>query len=113
MIRACSLMLAGSLLLAQPSSVAARCYGSGPTFRCDPIISESLRRKSLVLPNRYAPKPEYRYEFKSRHYPSPVGGGTYRYDYKDNFGRYKGTIRTTPYGTTHRGRWRQAGPRQR
>ena len=50
------LLLAGGVLLLLPPSVSARCDGTGATFRCDPIISESLRRKSLGLPNRYTPK---------------------------------------------------------
>ena len=102
------LLLAGSLLLALPSPVSARCYGSGATFRCDPIISDSLRRQSQGLPPRYAPKSSNRYRYEGNTYSTPSGLSIHRYKYKSPTGRtYKGKIETFPSGTVrHRGSWK-------
>ena len=105
-----ALLIAGSAILTHPTNIAARCYPIGtPQFRCDPIISESLRRKSLGLPNRYPPKssPQYRYEGNTFTLPS-TGATVHRYTYKDGLGNtYKGEIETFPGGAVrYRGRWR-------
>ena len=103
------LLLAGGVLLLLPPSVSARCYGTGVTFRCDPVISESLRRKSLGLPPRYTPRsaPRYRYEGSTFTLPS-TGATVHRYKFKDGRGNtYRGKIETFPGGTVrHHGSWR-------
>ena len=54
---ACVFLLAGSLLFALPPPVTARCYDVGtPTFRCDPIMSDVLRRKMQGLPPLVTPR---------------------------------------------------------
>ena len=105
--RAPALMLAGGLLLALPATVSARCSGSGPTFRCDPIISESLRRQSLDLPKRYTPRKSYEYRGNTYRAPS-TGAMIHRYRYKSPAGRtYKGKIQSLPGGSyRHKGSWK-------
>ena len=44
-VSAGALLLVGSVMLALPPSVSARCSVSGATFRCDPIISDALRKR--------------------------------------------------------------------
>lgn len=101
-------LLVGGMLLTLPTAATARCSGSGATFRCDPIVSESLRRKALGLPPRYAPTKPRRYKYEGRTYSTPSGAWTHRYTYKDGLGdTYKGTIESLPGGTVrHRGSWR-------
>ncbi len=105
---AVALLLVGGALLTHPTNVSARCYGSGANFRCDPIISESLRRKSLGLPNRYAPRTSRPYSYTGRTYSTPSGLSRHSYKYKSPSGKtYKGTIETFPGGAVrHRGRWK-------
>ena len=96
---AVALVFIGGAILTHPPAAAARCYGSGASFRCDPIISDSLRRKSLGLPNRYAPRSSRPYSYKGRTYSTPSGMTMHRYKYKSPNGRtYKGKIETFPGG---------------
>jgi len=102
-------LFAGSLLLALPSPADARCSGSGPTFRCDPIMSESLKRKSLGLPPRYTPRSSTRYSYEGNTFTVPSTGATFhRYRYKSPSGRtYRGKTTVLPGGSyQHRGSWR-------
>ena len=101
-------ILVGGILLTVPTTVAARCSGSGPTFRCDPIVSESLRRKYEGLPPRYAPTKPRRYKYEGRTYTTPSGASIHRYKYKSPSGRrYKGTNKSLPGGSySHKGRWK-------
>ena len=102
-----ALLLIVGAILTHPTTVSARCYGSGANFRCDPIISESLRRKSLGLPNRYTPKSSGRYKYEGRTFSLPSGLSMHRYKYKSGGRTYKGTIETFPGGAVrHRGRWK-------
>ena len=97
------------LLFALPPPADARCTGSGPTFRCDPIVSDVLRRKSLGLPPRVTPRSERRYEYRGHTFTVPsTGASVHRYTYKSPSGRtYRGKIETFPGGTIrHRGSWR-------
>ena len=105
---AVALLLVGGAILTQPTNVSARCYGSGASFRCDPIISESLRRKSLGLPNRYTPRSSGRYKYEGNTYSTRSGLSLHRYKYKSPSGRtYKGKIETFPGGAVrHRGSWK-------
>ena len=98
-------ILAGGILLTLPTTAVARCSGSGPTFRCDPIISESLRRKAQGLPPRHTPTKPRRYKYEGNTYSTPSGAWTHRYTYEDGLGNtYKGTIESLPGGTVrHRG----------
>ena len=100
-------ILVGGVLLTLPTTAAARCYGSGVTFRCDPTISESLRRQSQGLPNRYTTPRRYKYEGNTFTLPS-TGATIHRYTYKDGLGNtYRGKMESLPGGTVrHRGRWR-------
>lgn len=84
------LMLAGSLLLALPPPTEARCYGSGATFRCDPIISDSLRHKSQGLPPRYTPRSSRSYKYDGNTYSTQSGASIHRYKYKTPSGTYRG-----------------------
>ena len=95
-------MLVGGVLLTFPAHVSAGDYGR------DPIISDSLRRKSLGLPNRYAPKSSTRYRYEGNTLTSPSGSVTHRYKYRDGLGNtYKGKIETFPGGAyRHRGSWK-------
>ena len=79
---ALTVLLMGSLLLSLPADAIARCSGSGPTFRCDPIISDSLRRKSQGLPPRYTPRTSKSYKHESYTYTTPRGSTLHRYKYK-------------------------------
>ena len=102
-------MIAGGLLLTLPTNAVARCSGSGPTFRCDPIVSESLRRRYNGLPPRYTtPSTPKKYQYEGRTYSAPSGALLHRYTHKDGLGNtYKGTIESLPSGTVrHRGSWR-------
>ena len=101
-------MLVGGILLSLPTNAVARCSGSGPTFRCDPIVSESLRRKAQGLPPRYAPTKSRRSAYEGRTYSTPSGALTHRYTYKDGLGNTdKGMIESLPGGTVrHRDSWR-------
>lgn len=101
-------ILIGGLLLTLPTNAVARCSGSGATFRCDPIVSESLRRKYEGLPPRYAPMKPQRYKYEGKTYSTPSGASIYRYQYKSPSGRtYKGTIKSLPGGSyQHKGRWK-------
>ena len=100
-------ILAGGVLLTLPTNAVARCTGSGSTFRCDPMVSESLRRKSEGLPNRYAPSTG-RHKYEGHTYTTPYGSSIHRYKYKSPSGRiYKGTIKSLPGGSySHKGRWK-------
>jgi len=102
------LLLAGTLLLALPTDSFARCTGSGPTFRCSPTVSESLRRRSLGLPPKYSPSKPKSYKYQSNTYVTPQGSVLHRYKYKSPSGRkYKGTIKSLPGGSyQHKGRWK-------
>ena len=101
-------ILVGGILLTLPTNAAARCSGSGPTFRCGPIVSESLRHKYEGLPPRYAPTKPQRYKYEGRTYTTPSGASSHRYKYKSPSGRrYKGTIKSLPGGSySHKGRWK-------
>lgn len=101
-------IIIGGLLLTLPTTAAARCSGSGATFRCDPIVSESLRRKAQGLPPRYAPTKPRHYKYEGKTYSTPSGAWTHRYTYKDGLGNTdKGTIESLPGGTVrHRSSWR-------
>lgn len=108
-VSAGALLLVGSVMLALPPNVSACCSGSGATFRCDPIITESLRRQSLGLPNRYTPRSSTRYLYEGNTFTLPSTGATvHRYTYQDGLGNtYKGMIETFPGGAVrHRGRRR-------
>ena len=98
----------GGILLALPTTAVARCSGSGPTFRCDPIVSESLRRKYEGLLPRYAPTKPQRYKSEGKTYSIPSGASIHRYKYKSPSGRtYKGTIKSLPGGSyQHKGSWK-------
>lgn len=98
-------ILAGGILLTMPTAAVARCSGSSATFRCDPIVSESLRRKAQGLPSRCAPTKPRRYKYEGNTYSTPSGAFTHRYTYKDGIGNTdKGTIESLPGGTVrHRG----------
>lgn len=101
---ALTVLLVGSLLLSLPHVADARCTGSGPTFRCGPIVSESLRRKSQGLPPRYTPPSTRSYKYRSNTYVTPGGSVLHRYKYRSPSGqRYKGTIKSLPGGSySHR-----------
>ena len=107
---ACAFLLAGGLLFALPPPVTARCYDVGTlTFRCDPIVSDSLRRQSQGLPSRYTPRSSSRYQYEGNTFTVPsTGASIHRYRYKSPSGRmYTGKIETFPGGAVrHRGRWR-------
>ena len=100
-----ALALAGSILLALPPNVSARCAGSGATFRCDP---DSLLRKSQGLPPRVTPRSSYSYEYEGNTFSLPGGASVHRYTYKSPSGRtYHGKVETFPGGSyRHRGSWR-------
>ena len=100
-------ILVGGILLTLPTTAAARCSGSGPTFRCDPIVSESLRRKSQGL-STYTPSTPKSYKYRGNTYVTPRGSVLHRYKYKSPSGRsYKGTIKSLPGGSySHKGRWK-------
>ena len=103
-----ALLLAGSVMFALPPNVSARCYDVGtPYFRCDPVISESLRRKSLGLPNRYAPRSSTRSRLEGNIYSTPSGASIHRFTYKGPSGTYRGKTTVLPGGSyKHRGSWR-------
>ena len=105
---ALTILLMGSLLLSLPTDAVARCSGSGVSFRCDPIISDSLRRQSQGLSSRYTPRSSRSYKYKSYTYTTPRGSTLHRYRYKSPTGRtYKGTIKSLPGGSySHKGRWK-------
>lgn len=103
------LLLAGGVLLLLSPSVSARCYGTGVTFRCAPVISESLRRKSLGLPSRYTPRSTTRYRYEGNTFTlSDTGAPVHRYKFKDGCGNTcRGKIETFSGSTIrHRGSWR-------
>lgn len=89
-------LLAGSLLLVPIDATA------------DPIVSESLRRRSQGLPPRYTPSTPKSYGYRGNTYVTPRGSVLHRYKYKSPSGRkYKGTIKSLPGGTyQHKGRWK-------
>ena len=101
-------LLAGSVLFALPPPAEARCYGVGtPYFRCDPIMSDSLKRKSLGLPPRYTPRSSTRYKYEGNTYSTPSGASIHRYKYKGPGGTYRGKTLTLPGGSyKHRGSWK-------
>ena len=101
-------ILVGCILLTLPTTAVARCSGSGSTFRCDPIVSESLRQQARGLPPRYAPTKPQRYKYEGKTYSTPSEAWTHRYTYKDGLGNTdKGTIESLPGGTVrHQGSWR-------
>ncbi len=101
-------ILVGGILLALPTTAVARCSGSGATFRCDPIVSESLRRKYEGLPKRYAPPSTKSYKYEGNTYTTKRGSSIHRYKYRSPSGRrYKGTIKSLPGGSyQHKGRWK-------
>ena len=103
-------LLAGSVLFALPPPAEARCYGVGtPYFRCDPIMSDSLKRKSLGLPPRYTPRSSTRYKYEGNTFTVPsTGASIHRYKFNDGLGNtYKGKIETFPGGSyRHRGSWK-------
>ena len=103
-----TVLLVGSMLLTLPTDTAARCYGSGQTFRCEPIVSESLHRRSQGLPPRYTPRTSKSDKYKSSTYTTPRGSVLHRYRYKSPLGKkYKGTIKFLPGGSySHRGSWK-------
>ena len=93
---AVALLLVGGAILTHPTNVSARCYGSGVTFRCDPIITP-----------RYTPRYSGRYKYEGRTFSLPSGLSMHRYKYKSGGRTYKGTIETFPGGAVrHRGRWK-------
>ena len=101
-------ILVGSILLTLPPTAVARCSGSGDNFRCDPIVSESLRRKAQGLPSRYVPTKPRRYKYEGNTYTTPSGASIHRYTYKSPSGRTsKGTMQSLPGGSyQHQGSWR-------
>ena len=101
-----ALALAGSILLALPPTVSARCAGSGATFRCDPVIAESLKRRYEANRSRVY-RPPTRLTYEGRNYSTGTGANRYRYTYSDSLGnRYRGTIKTFPGGAyRHWGSW--------
>ena len=101
-------ILVGGILLTLPTTAVARCSGSGDNFRCDPIVSESLRRKYEGLPPRYTPTKPRRYTYEGKTSSTPSGASIHRYTYKDGRGNTaKGRIESLPGGTgRHRGNWR-------
>ena len=98
-------LLIGNIVLTLSTTAVARCSGSGVTFRCDPIVSESLRRQAQGLPPHYTPTKPRRYKYEGKTYSTPSGAWTHRYTYKDGLGNTdKGTIESLPGGTVrHRG----------
>jgi len=94
-------ILVGSVLLALPTTAPARCYGSDTASRCGPLISESLLRRYLGLPNRYTPTTPRRYRYEGNTFTAPSTGATiHRYRYKDGLGNmYHGKIESLPGGT--------------
>ena len=103
-----ALLLAGNVMFAPPPNVSARCYDVGtPYFRCDPIISDSLKRKSLGLPPRYTPRSSARSRLDGSVYSTPGGASIHRFKYKGPGGTYKGKTTVLPGGSyRHRGSWR-------
>ena len=89
-------LLAGILLLVPTDATA------------DPIVSESLRRRSQGLPPRYTPSTPKSYNYQGNTYVTPRGSVLHRYQYKSPSGRkYKGTIKSLPGGSySHKGRWK-------
>ena len=104
-------ILVGGILLALPTTAVARCSGSGATFRCDPIVSESLRRRyeeGKQRLQRVTPPTSRRYKYEGDTYTTPSGASIHRYKYKNPSGRrYQGTITSLPGGSyQHKGSWR-------
>ena len=100
-------LLVGGILLTLPTNAVARCSGSGTTFRCDPIVSESLRRKYEGLPPRYAPTKPQQYKSEGWTYSTPSGASIHRYKFKSEGRTYRGTIKAFPDGAyQHKGNWR-------
>ena len=109
MLSTLAFVFAGSGLLAWPTDVSARCTGSGASFRCPPIVSDVLRRRSLGLPPRVTPRSSHRYQYEGHTFTAPsTGAMLHRYRYQDGHGKtYHGTIEMFPGRTVrHRGRWR-------
>ena len=105
-----ALLIAGSAILAQPISVAARCYDVGtPQFRCDPIVSDALRKRTTPgYVNPYA-RSQGTFTYEGQNYSAGSGANRYRYTYSDSLGKTeRGMIETFPGGAVrHRGSWRQ------
>ena len=102
-----ALLLVGSVMFALPPNVSARCSGSGATFRCDPVIADSLKRKSLGLPPRYTPRLSTRSRLDGSVYSIPGGARIHRFKYQGPGGTYQGKTTVLPGGSyRHRGSWR-------
>ncbi len=104
-------ILVGGILLTLPTTAAARCSGSGPTFRCDPIVSESLRRQYEEGKQRLqcvTPPTSRRYKSAGHTYTSPhTGASIHRYKLKSGGRTYTGKIETFLGGSyRHKGSWR-------
>ena len=105
-------LLVGGILLTLPTTAVARCSGSGPTFRCAPIVSESLRRrKSQGLPPQICACNETEIGTNMRgntYVTRHVVRSRHRYWYKSPGGRqYKEIIKSLPGGSyQHKGWWK-------
>ena len=106
-VSAGALLLVGSVMLALPPSVSARCSGSGATFRCDPIISDALRKRTTPgYTNPYS-RSRGTFTYEGWTYRTGTGANLSRSTYSDSLGNtYRGQIETFPGGAyRHRGSW--------
>lgn len=77
-----TLILVGSIIATLPAGVSAKCSDVGtPQFRCDPLVSESLRRRSETQRHSPVSRPSRRTTFESQSYTTATGATrrTYRY----------------------------------
>lgn len=94
------------LILAAVTQAEARCYDVGTSqFRCDPIVSQALRRRvEAGAARRYTLPRARRYELDVQSYQAGEAiRQTWRY--KDSTGRrFKGSVLSLPGGQTlHKG----------
>ena len=82
-----ALIFVGSIIVALPPGVSAKCSDVGtPQFRCDPLVSESLRRRSETQRHRPVSRPSRRTTFESQSYTTATGATRRTYRYTDGRG---------------------------
>lgn len=82
-----TLILVGSIIATLPADGSARCSDVGtPQFRCDPLVAESLRRRSETQRHRPVSRPSRRTVFESQSYTTATGATRRTYRYTDSRG---------------------------